>query len=69
MGLSSYKEGRGASWEAACVFYEKDDPFPARTRVDSTSPGIAYLTVTALALMVIALTGHLDGILSGVETP
>jgi hypothetical protein len=33
------------------------------------SPGIAYLTVTALALMVITLTGHLGGILSGVETP
>jgi hypothetical protein len=41
----------------------------SRLRGKSTSPGIAYLTVTALALMVITLTGHLGGILSGVETP
>ena len=41
----------------------------SRLRGKSTSPGIAYLTVTALALMVITLTGHLSGILSGVETP
>jgi len=41
----------------------------SRLRRKSTSPGIAYLTVTALALMVITLTGHLGGILSGVETP
>ena len=33
------------------------------------SPRIAYFTVTILALMAITLTGHLGGILSGVETP
>ena len=41
----------------------------SRLRGKSTSPGIAYLTVTVLALMVMTLTGHPGGILSGVETP
>jgi hypothetical protein len=30
---------------------------------------VAYFAVTLLALMVITLTGHLGGILSGVEAP
>jgi hypothetical protein len=38
-------------------------------RAKDISPGIAYFAVTLLALMVITLTGHLGGILSGVETP
>jgi uncharacterized membrane protein len=33
------------------------------------SPGIVYFAVTLLALGVITLTGHLGGILSGVEAP
>jgi uncharacterized membrane protein len=41
----------------------------SRLRAKSFSPGIAYFAVTLLALMVITLTGHLGGILSGVETP
>ena len=41
----------------------------SRLRARGTSPRIAYFTVTVLALMVITLTGHLGGILSGVETP
>jgi hypothetical protein len=41
----------------------------SRLRAKSSSPGIADLTVTVLALMLITLTGHLDGILGGVETP
>jgi uncharacterized membrane protein len=40
-----------------------------RLRAKGFSPGIAYFAVTLLALMVITLTGHLGGILSGVETP
>ena len=40
-----------------------------RFRVKSISPGLAYFAVTFLALMMITLTGHLGGILSGVETP
>ena len=40
-----------------------------RFRVKGISPGLAYFAVTFLALMVITLTGHLGGILSGVETP
>jgi len=40
-----------------------------RLRAKGLSPRIAYFTVTVLALMVITLTGHLGGILSGVETP
>ena len=41
----------------------------SRLRAKRISPGIAYFAVTFLALMVITLTGHLGGILSGVETP
>ena len=40
-----------------------------RLRAKGISPGKAYVGVTFLALIVIALTGHLGGILSGVETP
>jgi uncharacterized membrane protein len=41
----------------------------SRLRVKNLPPGSAYAAVTLLALMVITLTGHLGGILSGVETP
>jgi uncharacterized membrane protein len=41
----------------------------SRLRARGISPGAAYVAVTLLALMVITLTGHLGGILSGVETP
>jgi len=41
----------------------------SRLRTKGISPGVAYFAVTLLALMVITLTGHLGGILSGVETP
>ena len=41
----------------------------SRLRAKNISPGIVYFVVTLLALMVITLTGHLGGILSGVETP
>jgi len=41
----------------------------SRLRAKSVLPGITYLAVTLLALMAITLTGHLGGILSGVETP
>jgi len=41
----------------------------SRLRKKGNSPGIAYFAVTLLALMMITLTGHLGGILSGVETP
>ena len=41
----------------------------SRLRAKSISPGIVYFVVTVLALMTITLTGHLGGILSGVETP
>jgi len=40
-----------------------------RFRTKGISPGFAYFAVTFLALMAITLTGHLGGILSGVETP
>ena len=40
-----------------------------RLRAKQISPHIAYFAVTFLALMMITLTGHLGGILSGVETP
>jgi len=40
-----------------------------RFRVKGIPPGFAYFAVTFLALMAITLTGHLGGILSGVETP
>jgi len=38
-------------------------------RAKNIPPGIAYVVVTLFALMAITLTGHLGGILSGVETP
>ena len=41
----------------------------SRLRVKNLSPGIAYAAVTLFALMAITLTGHLGGIVSGVETP
>ena len=41
----------------------------SRFRAKGLSPGIAYFAVTSLALMAITLTGHLGGILSGVEAP
>jgi uncharacterized membrane protein len=41
----------------------------SRLRAQGLSPGIRYLAVTLVALMVITLTGHLGGILSGVEAP
>jgi uncharacterized membrane protein len=41
----------------------------SRIRAKGISPGIVYFAVTLLALMMITLTGHLGGILSGVETP
>src|SRR5438093_4457009 len=41
----------------------------SRLRAKGISPGTAYAAVTFLALMMITLTGHLGGILSGVETP
>src|SRR6266513_1024053 len=40
-----------------------------RLRAKGISPGKAYVALTFLALMMITLTGHLGGILSGVETP
>jgi uncharacterized membrane protein len=40
-----------------------------RLRAKGISPGKAYVAVTFLALMAITITGHLGGILSGVETP
>ena len=41
----------------------------SRLRAKGISPRIAYFAVTVLALMMITLTGHIGGILSGVETP
>jgi hypothetical protein len=41
----------------------------SRLRNKGGSPGIAYFALTSLALLVITLTGHLGGILSGVELP
>src|SRR5438046_8532753 len=38
-------------------------------RTKGKSPGVAYWAVALIALLVITLTGHLGGILSGVETP
>jgi uncharacterized membrane protein len=40
-----------------------------RLRAKNVSPRLPYFAVTGLALMMITLTGHLGGILSGVETP
>jgi uncharacterized membrane protein len=41
----------------------------SRLRGKGSSPNMAYFTVMVLALMMITLTGHLGGILSGVEAP
>ena len=41
----------------------------SRLRTKGDSPRAAYFALTALAVMVITVTGHLGGILSGVETP
>ena len=39
----------------------------SRLRTKSRSPSIAYWAVTVIAVLTITLTGHLGGILSGVE--
>jgi len=41
----------------------------SRLRTKGSSPRASYFAVMALGLMMITLTGHLGGILSGVETP
>jgi uncharacterized membrane protein len=41
----------------------------SRLRAKASSPRFAYFAVMSLALMTITLTGHLGGILSGVEAP
>jgi uncharacterized membrane protein len=41
----------------------------SRLRAQSTAPGVVYAVVTLFALMAITLTGHLGGIVSGVEMP
>jgi uncharacterized membrane protein len=41
----------------------------SRLRAKGSSPRFAYFAIMSLALMAITLTGHLGGILSGVETP
>src|SRR5215470_2202013 len=41
----------------------------ARLRTEGRSPSTAYWAVAVVALLVITLTGHLGGILSGVEAP
>jgi len=41
----------------------------SRLRANSVPPRVTYFAVMGLALMAITLTGHLGGILSGVETP
>jgi uncharacterized membrane protein len=41
----------------------------SRLRNKDRLPGIAYWAITLVTLLVITLTGHLGGILSGVETP
>ena len=40
-----------------------------RLRTNSRSPGITYFGLLALGLATITITGHLGGILSGVEQP
>jgi hypothetical protein len=39
----------------------------SRLRTKGTPPPIGYWAVTLIALLLITLTGHLGGILSGVE--
>jgi len=41
----------------------------SRLRATGNSPRVSYFAVTAFTLMAITLTGHLGGILSGVEAP
>jgi hypothetical protein len=41
----------------------------SRLRAKNDSPRAGYFAVMALGLMMITLTGHIGGILSGVETP
>ena len=41
----------------------------SRLRAKGDSPRAAYFAIMALGLMMVTLTGHLGGILSGVETP
>ena len=41
----------------------------SRLRAKGDSPGAGYFAVMALGLMMVTLTGHIGGILSGVETP
>jgi hypothetical protein len=41
----------------------------AHLRTKNLAPRFSYFAVTVLAMMVIAFTGHLGGILSGVEMP
>ena len=41
----------------------------SRLRANGDSPRAGYFAVMALGLMMITLTGHIGGILSGVETP
>ena len=41
----------------------------SRLRAKASPPRFAYFAVMSLALMTITLTGHLGGILSGVEAP
>jgi len=40
-----------------------------RLRRKNESPGVSYFLVMVIALMMITVTGHLGGILSGVEAP
>lgn len=40
-----------------------------RLRKREKSPSVAYFALMALGLLMITVTGHLGGILSGVETP
>jgi uncharacterized membrane protein len=41
----------------------------SRVQAKGQTPRVSYFVVLTLAFMMIALTGHLGGILSGVETP
>ena len=40
-----------------------------RLRARGLAPCLAYFTLIGLGLMMTTITGHLGGILSGVETP